>query len=390
MEETRRKPRLLQLLNRMATQTFEMDAQSESLSTSSQSELPAWLVRQSTEAGISKGASETGRIKLAVVDLKPAFWIQSGDPTLYVMALLDALRISRVAFVVDDVVKSRTFPPSLDEHGSLASEDVLARSVACKDSGIAWRFYPQSATTVGVAWCVDAEGREEIDYVLRHTAELAAFLFHPSLLALLFLQAMTLSMRQWIVAERCQVERAQIETGYHKYAGVATGQRTADVDFGTLSASVSGLAANIVTSEVCLHGLQDLARAILEDNRSFAHSSNAAAEADVRRAARYVGRHAAHWAGECAFLLREATAWQRKATIVVQGIFNLVAQRDQNTSIGLARASRTLAEESKRDSTSMKAIAAVTMFYLPGTFAAVRLTSTPLNDERGLHFRIAR
>ena len=36
----------------------------------------------------------------------------------------------------------------------------------------------------------------------------------------------------------------------------------------------------------------------------------------------------------------------------------------------LDEATRQIAEDSKRDSTSMKAIAAVTMFFLPGTFAA--------------------
>ncbi|KAF2812177.1 uncharacterized protein BDZ99DRAFT_347708, partial [Mytilinidion resinicola] len=57
-------------------------------------------------------------------------------------------------------------------------------------------------------------------------------------------------------------------------------------------------------------------------------------------------------------------------TIMVQGIFNLIAQQDQNTSIGIARDSRMIAAESKRDSTSMKTIAVVTMTFLPGTFIA--------------------
>lgn len=81
--------------------------------------------------------------------------------------------------------------------------------------------------------------------------------------------------------------------------------------------------------------------------------------------------HASQVARNAQAMLREAESWQKKALILVQGIFNLIAQQDQNTSIGIARDSKTLAEESKRDSTSMKAIAIVTMTYLPGTFAAV-------------------
>jgi hypothetical protein len=70
-------------------------------------------------------------------------------------------------------------------------------------------------------------------------------------------------------------------------------------------------------------------------------------------------------------MLHEAESWQKKASILVQGIINLIAQQDKNTSIGIARDSKTLAEESKRDSTSMTTIAVVTMTFLPGTFAAV-------------------
>ncbi|KAF2834533.1 hypothetical protein M501DRAFT_922224, partial [Patellaria atrata CBS 101060] len=53
--------------------------------------------------------------------------------------------------------------------------------------------------------------------------------------------------------------------------------------------------------------------------------------------------------------------------IQLQVLFNLIAQEDQNTNIKIASAS-------KRDSTSMKAIAAVTMAFLPGTFVATLLS----------------
>lgn len=81
-------------------------------------------------------------------------------------------------------------------------------------------------------------------------------------------------------------------------------------------------------------------------------------------------------------------------------LFNLIAQRDSATSIGIAKASRalavegkrdqninieiakaskTIAQHSKRDSSSMKAIAVVTMLFLPGTFVASHF-AMPLFD----------
>ena len=52
-------------------------------------------------------------------------------------------------------------------------------------------------------------------------------------------------------------------------------------------------------------------------------------------------------------------------------LYHLMQQRESDTSRGLASDSKKIAEASKRDSSSMKAIAALTMFFLPGAGVAV-------------------
>jgi Mg2+ and Co2+ transporter CorA len=47
-----------------------------------------------------------------------------------------------------------------------------------------------------------------------------------------------------------------------------------------------------------------------------------------------------------------------------------MAQKDSKVNISLAETSATIAQESKKDSSSMKAIAVLTMCFLPGTFLA--------------------
>jgi hypothetical protein len=61
-------------------------------------------------------------------------------------------------------------------------------------------------------------------------------------------------------------------------------------------------------------------------------------------------------------------------------LYNLMQRQDNNLNLQIAKDSRTLAEaskelarKSKRDSSSMKAIAVLTMFFLPGTAVAVSL-----------------
>jgi len=204
---------------------------------------------------------------------------------------------------------------------------------------------------------------------------------------LLTLQAITISMQRWVAAQRHQVKEAQIKSGFHYYrdAMLQSGSYAEDIDFGKLSANVCGVAANMATSELCLRGLSDLAASILEQNTLFICGQTAINKDEAERASHHIERNVRFWAKECDFMLQGIVSWQHKASIVIQGLFNLIAQRDQKTNIAIARdskilaeqsqkiayESRMIAEESKRDSTSMKAIAAVTICFLPGTFVAV-------------------
>lgn len=390
---TRPKPRLVQALNPLATRTFSLDYDPSNPKRNTQPQViygdvdTVWLSNESAIAKSRNSATVSGHLRLVVVDCNPAFWVQNGSSYSYVMELLDTLKIPRTAYTDEDMIQSHVFPPSLDECHALPSTKLSSsQSVACGDSGIAWNFHPQNFTSVGVAWSTKTEGRREIEYILDEIVHLQSLLIHPSLLGLLTLQAMTCSMRKWVTAQKAEVHLAQIDSGYHRYARIESGTTIGNIDYGKMSASVSGVAANIVTSEACLRGLHHLAMSILEESSSFVNNQNAAEKGDIQQAAHYIDRQAKYWAKECADLQADAAAWQRKASLVIQGIFNLIAQRDQNTSISIAKdskilaeqsqkiayESRILAEESKRDSASMKAIAAVTAFFLPGTFVAVR------------------
>jgi hypothetical protein len=51
-------------------------------------------------------------------------------------------------------------------------------------------------------------------------------------------------------------------------------------------------------------------------------------------------------------------------------VYQFMAQKDSKVNISLAETSTTIAQESKKDSSSMKSIAVLTMCFLPGTFLA--------------------
>ncbi|KAF3247957.1 hypothetical protein TWF192_006447 [Orbilia oligospora] len=72
---------------------------------------------------------------------------------------------------------------------------------------------------------------------------------------------------------------------------------------------------------------------------------------------------------------------QRNISFTQTAIYNLIAQRDSKVNIELAKDSRMLAIASKRDSSSMKTIAVLTIVFLPGTFVSALFAMPVLNWE---------
>ncbi|KAH6973956.1 hypothetical protein EDB80DRAFT_742797 [Ilyonectria destructans] len=73
---------------------------------------------------------------------------------------------------------------------------------------------------------------------------------------------------------------------------------------------------------------------------------------------------------------------RQRVQVQIAALFHLIAQQDNAIAFDTARATRELAASSKEDSSSMKMLSIVAMFFLPGSFVAA-LFSTPLFDWDG-------
>jgi hypothetical protein len=60
-------------------------------------------------------------------------------------------------------------------------------------------------------------------------------------------------------------------------------------------------------------------------------------------------------------------------------IFHLSSQMDNRTNVKIGKLTSKIAKETQRDSSSMITIAAVTMFFLPGTFVSVWPSPSPVD-----------
>jgi hypothetical protein len=74
-------------------------------------------------------------------------------------------------------------------------------------------------------------------------------------------------------------------------------------------------------------------------------------------------QHALKQVGDLDAAHYDTSAWLDTARFLLQGILNLAAQRDWAINIQLARGSQKIAEDSKRDSSSMMSLSIVAMLF---------------------------
>lgn len=78
----------------------------------------------------------------------------------------------------------------------------------------------------------------------------------------------------------------------------------------------------------------------------------------------------------CRALKRWAANYEERTQLMIQLFFSIASQMDNRNNLDIANLTSKIAIETKRDSSSMITIAAVTMIFLPGTFISVSYLHT--------------
>lgn len=315
----------------------------------------------------------TTLLNLIVIDLTGEPWSYTGTDvrTASLARLLLVLQIPSSALCgLSDVVFFQQWPASQAKLSDVVGENVTC-SAACQTSGVAWTFVLASSCTVGLLWFLDEEGRREVGTVLEQLESQSFLTVHPLALALWSHESMLAETIGYAESHALQIVAAQEATGYHRLADLGTPLDPASTDFRTLSAAISGTAANIATNQLCLQGLHSMAEFILGAASAEPSSALYDIGSHPPMATKYIRSQIQHQLRRNIFELQHVKSWQTKADIILQALFHISAQRDQRLNTEIAQDSRALAKISIRDATSMKAIAAVTMIFLPGTSIAV-------------------
>ncbi|SPQ27114.1 f3368b8b-90a2-40b8-b49c-0bf8dbf24358 [Thermothielavioides terrestris] len=190
---------------------------------------------------------------------------------------------------------------------------------------------------------------------------------------------------------KAAVRKVEARTGHHRFTSRHQTQ-PASGELGQLSAQMSGCAAKLA------NGTRKMK--VVEAINDFIQQHATTSPAEVRVEAR---RGSIHYPADFAEkentpstaaesfstsdidLLRHRvqmqavdTAYvQQRVQIQIAALFHLIAQQDNAIAFDAARATHSIAASSLEDSSSMKMLALVAMFFLPGSFVAA-LFSAPL------------
>lgn len=247
---------------------------------------------------------------------------------------------------------------------------------------IQWAYLPDCQTTIALAVVTDQAEREMVATVVQRFQTAHYPSSHPLWPCLAAHEAISLRMGSTMSRLTSGV-RSPSRLFEFNAQGDLRASTIPDTDLVQRMSDMISTNISLATVQNDYSGLLDLATFLLAENERLGLDQTLTFAATSRPApARTTNRVPAPESTLLDLLgrmclsrakagMRLCSVWQFKSSNQSRGLLAVIAQRDQQFSIQLAKDSKEIATASKRDSSMMKAIAAVTMFFLPGTFTAV-------------------
>ncbi|KAL1842994.1 hypothetical protein VTJ49DRAFT_3471 [Mycothermus thermophilus] len=246
------------------------------------------------------------------------------------------------------------------------------------DWDLLWAYFPSTRTTVAIVrtWL---DGYDSVFTHLEHEIKFfeGPTLAHPMLFGLLALQVLTSDAMSDVAEKGNVIYEAQTLTGFHQYRhlrAIDSDGHTVSFDLGGVSRRVIGAASRITGWDNATLEMVRFGDFIKTENERYLESNFLTGQGRSGRAIKrlcvYVKEQAEKVIGDIRGAHHDSRAWLATANFLLMGVLNVLGHEDSQINIELAKDQKRIAEETKRDSTSMTAIALVTMFFLPGTFTA--------------------
>lgn len=209
----------------------------------------------------------------------------------------------------------------------------------------------------------EGESRTELQRILNQSTWRGALASHPMFPALLCSLLLGRELDTTLDEIKGLVREVEARTGHHRFASRRETQPAAG-ELGHLSAQMSGCAAKLANGTRKFRVVEAINNLITQNIR-----------ADQEKWIDLV----AHRTG---MQQTDLTYTSSRVDVQIKALFHLIAQQDNAIAFDTASATRSIAASSLQDSSSMKMLSLVAMFFLPGSFVAA-LFSTPLFVYQG-------
>ncbi|KAK4454894.1 hypothetical protein QBC34DRAFT_391015 [Podospora aff. communis PSN243] len=241
---------------------------------------------------------------------------------------------------------------------------------------------------------VFAEGEERKELLLALQSKWSSsFISHPMFPAFLCSLMLSQELDTTLDDIKTVVRNVEARTGHHRFS-TRRQVRPAAGELGSLSAEMSGCAAKLANGTRKLKVVEALNAFMLKNAdydippqvrntpAVFMGDTDEKSRLEQISSATILRSHLDLISQRVEMQFVDSAYVQQRVQVQIAALFHLIAQQDNAIAFETASATRSIAKDSLQDSSSMKMLALVAMFFLPGSFVAA-LFSTPLFDWEG-------
>ena len=351
-------------------------------------QLASWLEAGDDPAPLDVDNTTLKLMLISTPNPKKPNPLSEEERTAHAEAVTKAFRTGRLPFGgLVALSGGRTFakaPTKLNRQDGTSSQ--ISRYYYTSDRlNMTWAICHSTRTVRAAMLCED--GTYYRDEFVACLPTLQNFIDQPMLLGLI---SAKLAMEQYMLLaghNSVDLYRIRKKIGMFTWDSGTSDVRDVDstgLDYGIISKNLSAIHGSTNQNRVDFHVLLRFMELLLQELRHCDQIVVSNNRSDVLNKAEELAQALEIIKEHTETVLLKLERYIDDMTNMMSAIYNLIAQKDSLVGLDLAKMaqkdslvgiqlaedSRTLAIESKRDSSSMKTIAAVTMAFLPGTFVA--------------------
>ncbi|KEZ38818.1 hypothetical protein SAPIO_CDS10860 [Scedosporium apiospermum] len=178
------------------------------------------------------------------------------------------------------------------------------------------------------------------------------------------------------------IDHILAEAGFHQYSNLT--RRDARLipsrDLSILTSDAVAYSVDLAQSDGTLMGLSRMLRYLRDENEEL-NRLGYFDSPELQRVRHLIDEWSRYIEYRSDSLSQYTKAWQHQANALIQGLQNVITQKNQDSTLAIAHESRRIAEASWKDTTSVTAITLITMLFLPATFMATLFSAKFFEDS---------